>query len=625
MEWKEVLEQISEDHLWMKSGIKDIPLYMQNGSNYKINRVLINYKITTLPRLPEWKMNLMVVSEKYGLLIVAVNHELYVYKLDPVTFKITNQNKFTKLNLQSDEAEINNIKLITCNQNQFIVTVDNDGHGRMFFLENLDKDPIKFNNVSARYADNSCWSVDGSQTLPPRVVVGSNTHNCNVYDLSTGDKQTILSHTHNVPSVAFSPCGKFFASTSIDKQVRVWESREMQKQNDSTAQVEYRCARQTIPSQDWGWAVQWINKNQCQLQIQQKQANILSQPSLQRSSSSNEQSIQRQTNIAIQELIRGVHGVNRNELRVRDAMRLIQNLQSSRQQLFQRLSQDRMAYEDELLEEYPETQENNDQHGDDSFDEEDNVLQSSEELALLQAPPQKIEQEVSSAIVEDKPVEAGSETSNEQLLDKYLLLHCAKLELSVIDVSSGKYFADQQQDIRHQKNPKDFMKIILKQYVQNQMYFEDLQLNDIINMRNYSRYLFLEFIEDFSLLLVGNQGAYDLHLFKIINFIDDGGNSQFKLQREYVYKGTDPSARILGISVVKSQQNSHLDSKTCRIYILDKNKKLNVLEIRKNQQACGNTDRSNYVKKGQNKRQRVDENNNGYVKYNLQNVNNLLF
>ena len=39
-------------------------------------------------------------------------------------------------------------------------------------------------------------------------------------------------------------------------------------------------------------------------------------------------------------------------------------------------------------------------------------------------------------------------------------------------------------------------------------------------MRNYSRYLFLEFIEEFSLILVANQGSYDLHLFKLINSID---------------------------------------------------------------------------------------------------------
>ena len=29
----------------------------------------------------------------------------------------------------------------------------------------------------------------------------------------------------------------------------------------------YRCARITIPSNDWGWAVSWIDKTQCELEI----------------------------------------------------------------------------------------------------------------------------------------------------------------------------------------------------------------------------------------------------------------------------------------------------------------------------------------------------------------------
>lgn len=71
------------------------------------------------------------------------------------------------------------------------------------------------------------------------------------------------------------------------------------------------------------------------------------------------------------------------------------------------------------------------------------------------------------------------------------------------------------------------------------MYFEELDLSEVFNMRNYSRYLFLEFLEAFSLILVGNQGAYDLHLFRLTNKIDSSdGSSKYKLTREYVYKGS---------------------------------------------------------------------------------------
>ena len=71
-------------------------------------------------------------------------------------------------------------------------------------------------------------------------------------------------------------------------------------------------------------------------------------------------------------------------------------------------------------------------------------------------------------------------------------------------------------------------------------------------MMNQSRYLFLEFIQPFSLILVGNQGAHDIHIFKLINQIDyekiidfaelnDDFSSfdTYNLERIYVYKHFD--------------------------------------------------------------------------------------
>ena len=68
-------------------------------------------------------MNLMVVSEKHGLMIIAVDHELYVYRIDPVSLTFCNPKNFKKITLGNDEVsvikvfmwlqqEINNIKLI---------------------------------------------------------------------------------------------------------------------------------------------------------------------------------------------------------------------------------------------------------------------------------------------------------------------------------------------------------------------------------------------------------------------------------------------------------------------------------------------------------------------------------
>ena len=160
------------------------------------------------------------------------------------------------------------------------------------------------------------------------------------------------------------------------------------------------------------------------------------------------------------------------------------------------------------------------------------------------------------------------------------MIHCAKLEISLIDASSGKYFGESH-DTFHSKTSgvrsSDFMKTFIKQNVQNSMYFDELGLNEVFQMQSHSRYLFLEFLEDFSLILVGNQGSYDLHLFKLTNIITDEGCSKYKLQREYIYKaGTNNRlVRILGVSVCRLSPDCN------RIYILSSEHKVSVLEVRK--------------------------------------------
>ncbi|CDW75675.1 wd40 repeat-containing protein [Stylonychia lemnae] len=457
MEWEQVLESISIKEKWTKNLNKDIPLFMQNNSNIDIKRIVLDQPLSNLKHMENW-------------------------------------------------GSINNMRLIKCDENEFLAIVDMNGQGRMLFLNNLDRDPMKFSNINVQKDDNSTWSIDGSQQLPPRIVVGSNTYQCTVYDMQSNEYQTINAHSHNVPCVSFSPCGKFFASTSIDKTLRVWEERQIEK--DGGIKQFYRCAKQSIPSNDWGWAVQWINKNSCDLIIQNNHKQ-LEKPQV------NNSNVQKQANQAVNDLLRGVQ------------LRHLQTATIGETNQYQ--------YQDELLEEYPDQLQQQQQSRDQGLDSESSDGDMAEEI-------------FSTAVVYDQPVEIGTETSNEQLLDKYILLHCAKLEFSMIDVSSGKYFADSAQDIRYQKNSQDYMRTIMKQQIQNQMYFEELELNQVINMRNYSRYLFLEFIEEFSLILVGNQGSYDLHLFKLINTLDNQQVSKFKLQREYVYKEfTSQTLRVIQI------------------------------------------------------------------------------
>lgn len=60
-------------------------------------------------------------------------------------------------------------------------------------------------------------------------------------------------------------------------------------------------------------------------------------------------------------------------------------------------------------------------------------------------------------------VELGREKNNEQLLNKYLILHCAKLHLTVTDASSGEYIPNLQRRMGAQSH-ESFHSELLRQH-----------------------------------------------------------------------------------------------------------------------------------------------------------------
>lgn len=132
-----------------------------------------------------------------------------------------------------------------------------EGGVRMHYLENLLRDSIKMENVCQEVEDNSTWSLSISPSIPPRVAVGSNAHTVTILNLHTREEQRINAHRHNVPCVSFSPCGNFLASTSIDKTVKIWGLCEKTGK--------FKFLKAGLPSNDWGWAVEWLPKDQTAL------------------------------------------------------------------------------------------------------------------------------------------------------------------------------------------------------------------------------------------------------------------------------------------------------------------------------------------------------------------------
>lgn len=94
-----------------------------------------------------WKMNLLAVSEKHKVLVIAVLSKLFVYALDPFSAEIIKEERVKTIDLCNGGSEINNVRLVTCAEREFIVAVDFEAHVRMIYLDDLDKDPIKFTNT----------------------------------------------------------------------------------------------------------------------------------------------------------------------------------------------------------------------------------------------------------------------------------------------------------------------------------------------------------------------------------------------------------------------------------------------------------------------------------------------
>ena len=159
----------SEEGLPRFHSMRDIPLFLQNqkASSFEhadsigdiwIKRIgsdstsdqghFAGQQIPNMTgdHLETWKMNLLAISEKHRLIVIAVHDKLHVYGLDPFSAEIIADQPPKIIDLINGGSDINNIRLVACADREFVVTVDFAAHVRMIYLDDLDKDPIKFTN-----------------------------------------------------------------------------------------------------------------------------------------------------------------------------------------------------------------------------------------------------------------------------------------------------------------------------------------------------------------------------------------------------------------------------------------------------------------------------------------------
>jgi len=352
------------------------------------------------------------------------------------------------------------------------------------------------------------------------------------------------------------------------------------------------------PSKDWGWALQWVNKNQISvdLHLQKKDDSpgSLDQSKTESCEKDDDQiSLKKQNSQRLQDSqLDAAHSLSHMG-RIVDELRHGRRTNLSITELIGRQNQIQNA----LNNVFSGIHESGFRYAEDKLNQRNPKQRIARDV--LQALSHKDGQEFEESEAKEYNYEKMQSYMNEldEQLKKYIVLHCAKVELSLIDVASGTTFSPMStinlkpkaQSRRKQfmvSNEDDLMHIILRQNVLNQMYFEDMPFGRSINMLNQSRYLFLEFIPLFSLILVGNQGAHDLHFFKIVNKIEINANNKHELfqrqdlhlERVYVYKHSNYQERILGVNV---QEDA---SSKIRIYILTSDNLLNCLEIRASDQ-----------------------------------------
>ncbi|KAI8347009.1 hypothetical protein B0O80DRAFT_406460, partial [Mortierella sp. GBAus27b] len=183
------------------------------------------------------RMNLMGSSQEDPRIMYIVHREeIWVYQFSTLTPSglptLIQKLKDPRWVEQTDEEDnkINVIKVGYLGSEEVVVTADEFGYVCVWFTTNLQRDPLLLSVTE------SAWgiAIHSEQRL---IAISSNAHNATVFYCGTDSRllqrsvfretgsssgDILTGHGHNIPSVAFSPCGKFVATASIDRTCRTW-------------------------------------------------------------------------------------------------------------------------------------------------------------------------------------------------------------------------------------------------------------------------------------------------------------------------------------------------------------------------------------------------------------------
>ncbi|KAF9110998.1 hypothetical protein BGX27_005525 [Mortierella sp. AM989] len=148
---------------------------------------------------------------------------------------------------------------IAIHSEQRLIAVSCNAHTVTVFHCGIDSrlsQRLLFGDIQSSASDTimSTSSMPSTSSIPPpsseRASVHTTTGSIPSPPLLERASQQILrGHDHNIPNIAFSPCGNFIASTSVDRTCRTWrlsDGKQMEQKSLGTL---------------WGWGVSFVDND----------------------------------------------------------------------------------------------------------------------------------------------------------------------------------------------------------------------------------------------------------------------------------------------------------------------------------------------------------------------------
>ncbi|KAG0259882.1 hypothetical protein BG011_002333 [Mortierella polycephala] len=232
------------------------------------------------------RMNLMGTSRENpkAMFIANVNHIL-VYHFSTLTPRDppTLVNRLLDPRCGNDDADdrtINVLQVGYLGTDEVVVTADEIGDVCVWFTMNLQRDPLLLSVTDSAWGiaihaekrliaissnahtvtvfhcgidggNSRRWLSGDSETVVdahPRISAPASTSSVAAGSVEGTSQQILRGHGHNIPTVAFSSCGNFVATASVDRTCRTWRLSDGNQIQEKTL------------GPLWGWGVCFISK-----------------------------------------------------------------------------------------------------------------------------------------------------------------------------------------------------------------------------------------------------------------------------------------------------------------------------------------------------------------------------